>query len=208
MAFHHIPRISKEDVPYDHDYQFYDYQTLPYMKLAPFISLYFTPSDEIMGILNSIENEINLRLQYNHLCTVFFRGNDKVKETDIGDPQAFLTKATEIALKIPTIKFLIQSDDTNFLTLFEETFPGKCIILYQWIRHVPTAPMLSVDHFHREQSLQYVKNYLAITVIMSKCKYIVCNSGNCSVWIMYYRGNADNICQYLEGSWISSISFS
>jgi hypothetical protein len=34
---------------------------------------------------------------------------------------------------------------------------------------------------------------------MSKCKYVVCgSSGNCSIWITFYRGNADNVYQYLE----------
>ena len=30
---------------------------------------------------------------------------------------------------------------------------------------------------------------------MSKCKYVVCNTGNCSIWIVFFRNNTDNIIQ-------------
>ena len=30
---------------------------------------------------------------------------------------------------------------------------------------------------------------------MSKCKYVICNTGNCSLWIALYRGNTDNFYQ-------------
>ena len=36
---------------------------------------------------------------------------------------------------------------------------------------------------------------------MSKCKYVICgSSGNCSLWIALYRGNADNIFQCMGGN--------
>ena len=37
---------------------------------------------------------------------------------------------------------------------------------------------------------------------MSKSKYIVCCAGNCSIWIMLYRGNCDNVYEYTNGKWI------
>ena len=54
----------------------------------------------------------------------------------------------------------------------------------------------------KNRLLPFIENYakatlaLAITIIMSKCKYIVCTTGNCSIWIMLYRGNVDNIFQF------------
>jgi len=46
---------------------------------------------------------------------------------------------------------------------------------------------------------KFSKYYLGITIIMSKCNYIICGFGNCSQWIMYYRRNNNNIIQNLEG---------
>jgi len=48
----------------------------------------------------------------------------------------------------------------------------------------------------------FSKYYLAITIIMAKCNYIVCSSGNCSIWTMFYRGNAENVFQNLNGEWV------
>ena len=46
-----------------------------------------------------------------------------------------------------------------------------------------------------------MKNVLAIIYIMSKCKYIICSSGNCSIWMMYFRGNVNNVKQFLNNQW-------
>jgi hypothetical protein len=37
---------------------------------------------------------------------------------------------------------------------------------------------------------------------MAKCKYIICGSGNCSIWMMFYRGNCDNVYQFLKNKLI------
>ena len=42
----------------------------------------------------------------------------------------------------------------------------------------------------------------ATFLIISKCKYLICSSGNCSIWMMYYRENANNIYQFLNDKWI------
>ena len=51
----------------------------------------------------------------------------------------------------------------------------------------------------------YSKKFLAIIMIMSKCKYIICGSGNCDMWIMFYRGNNKNVIQNLNGTWYNSV---
>ena len=53
----------------------------------------------------------------------------------------------------------------------------------------------TVDKVNKEQNYDYSLKYLAITLIMSKCKYVVCNTGNCSIWIVFFRNNTDNIIQ-------------
>lgn len=31
---------------------------------------------------------------------------------------------------------------------------------------------------------------------MSKCKYIICNAGNCSIWMIFFRNNTTNVTQF------------
>jgi hypothetical protein len=62
---------------------------------------------------------------------------------------------------------------------------------------------ISIDMIDKSTNFEFVKKYLAITYIMSQCKYVVFGSGNCSLWIALYRGNAHNIIQHRKGKWYS-----
>jgi len=37
---------------------------------------------------------------------------------------------------------------------------------------------------------------------MSKCKYVVCNGGNCDIWIALYRVSSGGIIQYFNDKWL------
>ncbi len=58
---------------------------------------------------------------------------------------------------------------------------------------------------HKEQSFDTnyydMFDFFATILIISKCKYIILNSGNCSIWINFYRENNKNVFQYLNGIW-------
>ena len=47
-----------------------------------------------------------------------------------------------------------------------------------------------------------IKYLFATFLIMSECKHLVISSGNCSLWMTYYRGHVDNIYQYLQNSFL------
>ena len=49
-----------------------------------------------------------------------------------------------------------------------------------------------------EQKLDFTYNFIAIVIIMSKCKKIILTSGNISKFIAFYRNNSKNIHQYLS----------
>ena len=72
------------------------------------------------------------------------------------------------------------------------------------IRHIKRC-VNTVDRVMRTDIDKFSKFYLAITIIMSKCKYIICGTGNCSYWIMLYRGNAHNIIQFNNNQWLINI---
>ena len=194
--------MYRKFVDYHWSYQFNDFTKINYYMLNPFIIKYFTPTNEILNIISNIENKY--KLDYSNICVLFHRGNDKKTEMKLSSYQDIIDKAT----KLPnTTKFLIQSDETEFIDTMISTFPNS-ICFHDEIRHM-NKQTSSVDILNKnKQNINFIfsKNFLAITIIMSKCKYIICGSGNCSLWIMFYRNNANNICQYLEGKWISSIS--
>jgi hypothetical protein len=66
------------------------------------------------------------------------------------------------------------------------------------------AKDISLDITMKEMNSEFSQYYLSITIIMSKCKYIICGSGNCSIWIMLYRENNKNVYQNNNGKWYCS----
>lgn len=202
--FEHYNNI-KTNIPYIHhinyieSFQFIDYSKLDYNNICPFVNKYFSPSNDIQYNINKIEYKY--KLDYNNICVLFYRGNDKNRETKICGYDEYINIAKEILISNPDIKFLIQSDETEFIEKMLEVFPGNSFYFKDEIRHMKKCNS-TVDLLTKDKIDIYSKHYLSITIIMSKCKYIVCGSGNCSIWITFYRGNNKNIYQNNDGVWI------
>lgn len=199
------PRLKRKFVNHEEDdHQFQNYKLLDYVKLRPFIDTYFRPSDEVSALIQRLLTKYDLTnpRHLNNTCVLFYRGNDKVKETELCTYQDMIDKAQPILQQYPDIRFLIQSDETEFFERMFQEFGNKCFCFQDEIRHMRKTGDVSLDAFGtREFTFHFSKWYLAITIIMSYCRHIICGSGNCSIWIMYYRGNADNVHQYLNGEW-------
>ena len=181
-----------ENINYHECYQYKNYKTLDLISLNPFIRKYFTPNDNILKIQSEIEQKYSI--DHNNICVLFYRGNDKITEIALPSFEEYISQANEILKKEPNIKFLIQSDETNFLDTMKSKFPNN-IIFYDEIRHM-SKQNSTVDKVYKELNYSYSLKYLAITLIMSKCKYIVCNAGNCSIWMVFFRNNTDNVTQF------------
>jgi hypothetical protein len=200
--FEHYDTNTKITFPIDYreTHQFKDYSKLKYSTIVPLITKYFSPSINIRNIITMIEQKYTL--DYENTCVLFYRGNDKNRETNICTYEEYITYANIVLRKNPNIKFLLQSDETEFIEKMMTVFPNKTFYFKDEIRHVKTCDS-TVDKIFKETNPIFSKYYLAITIIMSKCKYIVCGSGNCSIWIMLYRGNCHNVYQYLHNKFLS-----
>ena len=183
-------------IHYHESHQYCDYSTLEYTKLVPLVKKYFHPSAEIEFTAQMIEYKYNLDVE--NTCVLFYRGNDKCTETSLSSYEEYLAPIQSILEKHPTIKFLLQSDETEFLEYMDKSLPGKCFYFKDEIRHIQKSNT-TVDKVFPSTNFLFSKYYLAITLLMSKCKYIVCGSGNCSIWIMLFRGHCKNVYQYREG---------
>lgn len=186
-------------IDFNWDHQFKKYCTLEYDKICPVVEKYFSLSDEINTIIHNMEQKY--KLDYNNICVLFYRGNDKNTETTICGYDEYIEYAHSIQKDHPSIRFLIQSDETEFIERMLTVFPTNSFLFQDEIRHMNKC-MSSVDFIFQPINFMYSKYYLAITKIMSKCNSIICGSGSCSLWIMFYRGHCKNTCQNLHGEWI------
>jgi len=188
-------------INYKETHQFKNYNDLDYTCITPLIKKYFSLSVEINKIVNNIKKKYNLI--YENICVLFYRGNDKNTETQKCGYNEYLNYATQLLKENPKIVFLIQSDETEFIEFMTNKFPNNSFYFKDEIRHMVKCNS-TVDIKMRDLNYEFSKKYLGITVIMSKCKYIICGSGNCDQWIMFYRGNNKNVIQNLNGSWYNS----
>ena len=189
-------------VNYHHIHQFENYKDLDYKNLNNFIVKYFSPSDSILNYITIFEEKYikNNNFNYENLCVLFYRGNDKNTETELCGYDQFIQKGREVLAQNPNVSFLIQSDETEFIETMQREFPNSFYFKDE-IRHMRKNNS-TVDIVYRSQNYEFSKYYLAITMIMGKCKYIVCSSGNCSIWIMLFRMHANNVMQFLHNKWI------
>jgi len=184
--------INYKDIKFTNRYQYLNYNSLPYSDYIPFIRKYFYPSQEIQQLINSLEEKY--KIDFPNTCVLFYRGNDKATEITLPSYEPLLDTAKQIKQENPNVRFLVQSDETEFLQKMLE-LPNSFYFKDE-IRHIPKQ-RATVDHFDINQNLQFSKLFLAITIIMAKCQYIVCNTGNCSLWICLYRGHTQNVFQII-----------
>jgi len=182
-------------VEYKNSYQFSKYSTLDFASITPFIQIYFSPSEEIGNIVSNIETKYSI--DYENTCVIFFRGNDKCTETPLPHYSELYQSAYNIYVENRNVKFLVQSDETEFIEFMLSKFPENSFYFRDEIRHIPRS-ITTVDNVMKSKNSEFSKYFLAITLIMSKCKYLVCNTGNCSLWIVLFRGNCENVHQHLR----------
>jgi hypothetical protein len=198
VAFNHNDVLTN-NIDFNWDHQYKNYSTLEYDKICPLVDKYFALSNGINTLITNMENKY--KLDYNNICVLFYRGNDKNTETKICGYDEYVEHARAIQKEHPTIRFLIQSDETEFIALMLSLFPNNAFFFKEETRHINRC-MGTVDFVFPPANFMYSQYYLAITKIMSKCNIIVCGSGNCSIWIMFYRGHCKNTYQNLNGEWI------
>lgn len=189
------------DTPYITDcmaFQYQNYLGIKYDQLAPFIQKYFTPSEYVLNKLSAYEQ--NYGLQYQNLCSVFYRGNDKNREMKVSSYDHFINKAKEIKVQHPSIRFLVQPDETEFLMAFLKEFPDSI-----YFKETPTLDKKdSAVFFEMEPAKrkEYGADFMAAVLAISKCHTVITHSGNCGLWTALYRGNATNLHQIFNDQWL------
>lgn len=172
------------------DYQFEDYNLINFKECRPFIDKYFSPSISVSKCIDFIRIKYNI--YDNNTCSVMYRGLDKITETNLPDYDVFINKAHKILKMFPDIRFLVQTDEIEFLEKFTLSIPNSF--------HIEEIPKINKNN---HGNIMFCKNkiiptlfYNAALHVMSKSRFIICTSGNGEFWISLFRGNADGIYQY------------
>lgn len=203
-----IPEREDINIPYEREMvwtneqaimpQFSDYGKFHFEDIKPFVDKYFTPSGYVSSLVLNYEQRYNL--DYSNLCAVFYRGNDKNRETLIASYNHFIDKAREVKAQNPEVRFLVQPDETEFLEAFLKEFPDS--IHFNETPHIRKQDSAVFYEMPQSQRAQYAAYFLGAVLCLSKCKHLIVHSGNCAQWAVMYRGNMDNVHQILNNVWL------
>jgi hypothetical protein len=197
---HHFFEIHEESIPFyerisvtqdTREDQFSDYRLLNVESLRPFIHTYFSPIKEIQAIQQQLLIKYNIDLS--NCIGIYYRGTDKYGETQLGD----FEKYSEQLLKLQQTgkQIIVQTDSANFLEYMKLWHPS--IITVQENRVSKTNNGI---HNESSRTANYtdIKYLFATFLLLSQCDQLIVSSGNCSLWIMYYRGHVRNVYQCLD----------
>lgn len=186
-------------------HQFVPYSQLEYKTMVPIVKTYFEPSAQIIALVNQLENKYGI--DPGNCIAVYYRGTDKITETALDSFHSYYAQLKEL-LSHPDnhgCKILLQSDSAQFFDYMNDKFRDSThsanLVIIDEI-----APSSTTAGTHKERNRQTnhsdIKHLFAVVLIISKCKHIICSSGNVSQWMMLYRGNAVNVHQSLNLKWV------
>jgi hypothetical protein len=182
------------------NFQFSDYKNIDYTYTTQFIKKYFDVSDKIRDKYNTLISKYKIIPE--KCIGLYYRATDKIKETSIDSFESYYNKLINVVNNTDkNIQVILQTDSTQFLEYMKDKCISMNIII---IDENNTSVNKKGIHNENNKECNYkdIQYFFATILIFSKCKYIVCSSGNCSVWMMYYRGDALNVHQNLNLKWL------
>jgi hypothetical protein len=196
----------KKFIHFNENYQYKNYKTVFNIYIiGRLVEIYFTPSQKVFETRDFLQNKYNID-PFNCIG-VYFRGTDKKSETRIASFDTFYNKIIEIKeknLDTKTKKIFLQTDTAQFMDyLIQEKKMNK----EDFIIVEENATSYSSAGIHNEKTGE--DNYkeifylFATFLLLSKSKYFICSSGNCSLSMMFYRGHGENVYQFLNDKWLA-----
>jgi hypothetical protein len=189
-----VPLVSElKKCNFKHWSQFHPYSDILIESAKPFALSLFSPSSYILNMVKEIEVKYNI--DYDNTCVLFLRGGDKATETKIPTYEDYLTEVQKNH-QAENLRYLIQSDESEFIVQMTDTLK-QSFYFKDEIRTISRSRKGQVDKCYEANNFEFTMQFLAITIIMSKCKYVYCNTGNCSLWIRLYRTLSSGFYQWI-----------
>ena len=171
----------------------FDYRQEPFEQIVPFVQRYFSPSRAVMKKVDMLMEK--WRVKPEKTIAVCYRGTDKFRDTGLATFEDFITKAIVFQQKYPDYHILIQTDQAQFW----HAATTKLKNVYRF-SETPFTSTNTVMHEIIDQAdkIEWTQWFLAATIVVSRCAFVVNHSGNVARWICLYRQNTNNMTQYLR----------
>lgn len=183
------------------NYQFTNYKHAPMKDILPYVHKYFTPSNKIMTIRNNLIEKYKINMD--DCIGMYYRGTDKITETPLDNYDSFYNKLISVYESQPNknIQILLQTDEAQFLDYIKNKISNLNIVV---VHENSVSYTRKGIHYEKGPIDNYndMLNLFATFLILAKCKYLILNSGNCSIWMIYYREHLENVYQNLKKIWL------
>lgn len=176
------PWPEAPDHQYGHDWQWKWYDEIGLWDLAHIALSVCPPSDLVRNRAAEMSGRIQGR------TAVLYRGNDKIKEIARTPYEQMFLMARDTGAG----KFVVQTDEAEFLDAFKDQFPDTVTLGLPMISRnddqyvmppPPLRPTFAVD-------------FNAALIAIAQCQRLILNTGNTAIWTMLYRGSTKNTWQY------------
>ena len=194
---HFFDKDTADDIIYSHPIELSlgpvyidqesNYKLLNLKETLPFINKYFIPTQDILDLKNKLKEQY--KIDTANCIAVYYRGTDKAREIAPTDFSVFYDKIKTLE----GTQILVQTDSFSFLEYMKAQLP---VISFAENRVSKTNRGIHNEN-NRDTNYRDIKYLFATFLLMSECKHLVMSSGNCSLWMTYYRGHVENIHQAL-----------
>lgn len=121
-------------------------------------------------------------------AVVVYRGNDKVKDAPLVDYETVV----EMARDTGASRFLVQTDELDFLEHFRAHFPDTThFVNFPMIRRNPNAYVLPPPG----QRVQFAMEFFAAVIALGSACQLVIVTGNIGMWCTLFRGHTRDVWQ-------------
>lgn len=168
------------------------YKIFPYDELNHFVQAYFLPAKSVRQLCDAIASRY--AIDFSNTIAVCYRGTDKATEVGLADPCDYVERVRMIHHE--GLRVMIQTDQEQVKQYFLAKIPDSFSI-----DEMPTTAGQQVLHqLHAKElglgRIEFGQYLLAVTYLMSQCRYIVNHTGNMAAWICLLRGDAQGVDQF------------
>ena len=163
-------------------------------EITPFVEKWYSPSAEVERIKNFFLEKYNIVPE--KTIALSFRGTDKREGMHNPNYDLFLSQVGKIQEKENLQSIFVQTDQEQFLDYCKNKF--NCISIDELPRTTRKDRNSGLHLSGQTTSAEKEKmafDFLAATLIISSCKFIINHTGNIGRWITLYRGSAKNTIQ-------------
>ena len=171
------------------------YSALPFDELKAYVQNYFFPSKSVLTIQEELERKY--KIDYESTVALWYRGTDKWTELSSISPRYFILEAQRLLANYDDLKILVQTDQEQVRDECIASFGKKAF----YIEELPvTTALVGIHHIPAEtrgiSNFRFGTTLLAVSKILSKCRYLLTSTGGFGFWACLYRGTTNNTAQF------------